>query len=531
MHFNKSAISVIIFFLVMAFIVPAANNAHWGMPGIFVAMVVAVTLSFVVPLLFGKLRERLSSGGLTHGELVGFLVGYAPESSVVEAEPYQNQDMGSSRSDSRRAITRSAAPTRRLEPVYVADEEMGDDIDDERDDLPTVIIEPNGLYLSDCYQPSIESLLGQTVLLCGIRRSGKSNGLAVLAEEQARYAVPFVIGDTEDEYAALADPRYLPQGVVVGSLAWMDEHQQRTRYIPIDLGGAYEFGKAVLEQSLQVVLNLKSFESDNEAAMIMCEIIEGMNDWESTRPNASRVPCMFLLDEANKWLPQQQSESYVDKEILAELHKAFFGTMVRRGGKRGLGLTLTTQRIVELDKRALQSTWKFLFRQSEQVDIERYKALGLDGDAVQALRPGACFVFSPGVLGFPMQMRERSSPHLSHTPGLAQLRAHLRQTRPFTPSDTFASPPPVHPGEPGVSAPPTMVLSSQAQEDVTSRRVRPTTKLERALEAWNAGHQSIRALAAALSGEGESVSTDEAYRLICQLDAKGLITRQKRSAV
>ena len=55
------------------------------------------------------------------------------------------------------------------------------------------------------------------------------------------------------------------------------------------------------------------------------------------------------------------------------------------------------------------------------------------------------------------------------------------------------------------------------------------TKLERALEAWKAGHQSVRALAAALSTEQERVSNDEAYRLICQLDAKGLITRQKRT--
>jgi len=196
------------------------------------------------------------------------------------------------------------------------------------------------------------------------------------------------------------------------------------------LNGAYEFGKMVLNDALQVVLNLKSFASDDEAAMIMCEVIAGMNDWESSRPNLQRVPCMFMLEEANKWLPQNERECYVSKEVLAELQKAFFGTLVRRGGKRGLGLALTTQRIVELDKRALQTTWKFLFRQTEQVDIERYKALGLHGDAVQTLRQGECFVFSPGVIGFPMYMRQRHSRHLSHTPGLDQLQTHIRRVRP-----------------------------------------------------------------------------------------------------
>jgi hypothetical protein len=432
MHFNKSAVGVVIFFLVMAFIVPAAEQAHLGMSGIFVAMVVAVALSLTVPWLGRRARERLLDGGMSRGELVGFLVGYTPEDApIVNASP--NEGSGRIRDGDASVYALAAPATRRLTVAENwLDEDQTECEDD--DELPDRILEPNGLYLSDTYQPSVESILGQTILLCGIRRSGKSNALAVLAEEQARYSVPLVIGDTEDEYAALADPRYMPRGVLAGSMEWMQEgHAANVTYIPIDVQGAYEFGKSVLEESLQVVLNLKSFASDNDAAMIMCELIAGMNDWEQSRPNASRVPCMFLLDEANKWLPQNVRESYVDKETLDLLQKAFFGTLVRRGGKRGLGLTLTTQRIVELDKRALQSTWKFLFRQTEQVDIERYKALGLDGDAVQALRPGECFVFSPGVLGFPMQMRARHSPHLGHTPGLAQLRAHLNQTRPSMP--------------------------------------------------------------------------------------------------
>jgi hypothetical protein len=471
MHLNKSAMGVIIFFLAMAFIVPVAEQAHLGMSGIFVAMIAAVALSFAVSWCGRRVRERMLDSGLSRGELVGFLVGYAPEEGpIVEADPaptgYHNGIETSAYPPL--ALHAVAAPTRRLSPEdsWFEDEAGGDGENGGEDDLPERILEPNGLYLSDTYQPSVESMLGQTILLCGIRRSGKSNALAVLAEEQARYAVPLVIGDTEDEYAPLADPRYMRRGVLAGSMEGMEESQSRfptTTYIPIDLDGAYEFGKSVLEESLQVVLNLRSFASDDDAALIMCEIIAGMNDWEQSRPNQSRVPCMFLLDEANKWLPQNVRESYVDKEILDRLQKAFFGTMVRRGGKRGLGLALTTQRIVELDKRALQSTWKFLFRQTEQVDIARYKALGLDGDAVQALRPGECFVYSPGVIGFPMQMRQRSSPHLGHTPGLAQLRAHLQHTHPMnilTAPNTPNAPMPVQAASLPSSSPATVRLGA-----------------------------------------------------------------------
>ena len=523
MHLDKSVIGFGTFFLIMAIIVPPGLRAHWGMQGIFLAMIAALMLSYLATLAWGKMREKMSGGGIKGRELVGFMVGYFPDTNVVES----NNGVHQARAGELLSMIALDDDEQALSPMSI-DHYENEDYEDE-EELPKVIIEPNGMYLSDTYQPSIDSMLGQTLLFSGIRRSGKSNGMAVVAEEQARYYVPLVIGDTEDEYGPLADHRYMPRGVMVGSMDLL-EAVQLSNFIAIDLNGAYEFGKMVLSDALQVVLNLKSFADDDEAAMIMCEIIAGMNDWESSLPNSQRVPCMFMLDEANKWLPQNERESYVSKDVLTELQKAFFGTMVRRGGKRGLGLALTTQRIVELDKRALQSTWKFLFRQTEQVDIERYKALGLDSDTVQALRQGECFAFSPGVIGFPLYMRQRHSPHLAHTPGLDQLRTHIRRARPVDMiAGSFAANTQVR-----VATSTTSVAATLAQQplaEAPALRPRPQSKLDRALEAWHAGHQSVRALAAALSSERERVSNDEAYRLICQLDAKGLIVRQKRSTI
>jgi hypothetical protein len=520
MHLHKSVIGFVTFFLALALIVPPAERAHWGMQGIFLAMIAATAASFLAAFIFGRARRRLRASQISGRDLAGFMVGYTPATRIVES------GSGVHLAPSGDLLSLLDLDDEQALALPDDDAESEEDKREEDEDLPDVIIEPHGLYLSKPYQPGVESILGQTVLFCGIRRSGKSNGMAVLAEEQARYGVPLVVGDTEDEYGPLADHRYMPRGVLVGSLDLLEADSLCSNFIAIDVNIAYQFGQTILQDCLQVVLNLKSFASDEEAALVMCEIIAGMNEWESSRPNASRVPCMFLLDEANKWLPQNERESYVSKEVLTELQKAFFGTMVRRGGKRGLGLALTTQRIVELDKRALQSTWKFLFRQTEQVDIARYKALGLDGEAVQALQPGECFVFSPGVLGFQMMMRARHSPHLAHTPGLNQLRSHVRRVRPIEQvAPTF-----VNTAATAGNTTTTETCSSLAR-DTRVMHSRPNTKLERALEVWKAGHQSVRALAAALSTEQERVSNDEAYRLICQLDAKGLITRQKRTVI
>src|SRR2546429_9816259 len=85
MHLNKSVVGMVTFFLVMALLVPSAQKAHWGMQGIFVAMVAAAIASYLIPLALGKMREKLRDGGMNKGEFAGFLVGYTPETSTVES--------------------------------------------------------------------------------------------------------------------------------------------------------------------------------------------------------------------------------------------------------------------------------------------------------------------------------------------------------------------------------------------------------------------------------------------------------------
>src|SRR5207248_1576181 len=107
--------------------------------------------------------------------------------------------------------------------------------------------------------------------------------------------------------------------------------------------------------------------------------------------------------------------------------------------------------------------------------------------------PGECFVFSPGVLGFPMSMRARHSPHLAHTPGLDQLRTHIRRARPVDLiAGAFATNTSAVTGVATKDLPTTggLVQPQQTQTDASGIRSRPQTMLERALEAWNAGHQT-----------------------------------------
>src|SRR5215469_4873573 len=428
-HRGKSAIYVVAYFALLAILMYPAHKLHLGTQGVFFAMIAAGLLLALCLLAAKWVRRKLAALQLSKKGFIQLMVGYRPDDlALASPEPEATTTT--------RAQPPHANTSTSLVPlVDQRTVRYGEVIDfDEAEGLPEHLLEENPLYLSDSFQPNVNSLLGATALLCGMRRSGKSNGIAVIAEELGRYYCPLCIGDTEDEYGPLSSRRYLPRGVWAASptLAAEMARDGIRRYLALDLNGAYEFGQAIVRDVLQVVLHLKSFEGDDEAAEVMAEIIAGIHDWEASRPNSRRVPCTFILDEAGKWLPQRLEESSIlDKEVLSLLQQALFGTVVRRGGKQGLGLVLATQRIAELDKRALQSQWKFLFRQTETIDIGLYTRMGLERDEVTSLRLGECFIFSPAVIGFRTRLRQRHSPHLAHTPGLEHLEAHLRTVQPL----------------------------------------------------------------------------------------------------
>ena len=515
-HRGKSAVYVVAYFALLAILMYPAHKLHLGTQGVFFAMI-AAGLSLSLCLFVAKsARRKLAALQLSKKEFIQLMVGNQPDTSAGAApEP---------EATNRAQPDRTNTSTSLVPPAEQGLVRYGEvvEADDETEDPPPHLIEANPLYLSDTFQPDVNSLLGATALLCGMRRSGKSNAIAVMAEELGRYYCPLCIGDTEDEYGPLSSRRYLPRGVWAASPALAAEMARDgiRRYLALDRDGVYAFGQAIVRDVLQVVLHLKSFESDDEAAQVMTEIIYGMHDWEASRPNSRRVPCTFILDEASKWLPQRLEESSIfDKEVLTLLHQALFGTVVRRGGKQGLGLILATQRIAELDKRALQSQWKFLFRQTENIDIGLYTRMGLERDEVVSLRQGECFIFSPSVIGFRTTLRQRHSPHLAHTPGLPHLAAHLRTVQPIeaviTRSYTSVETHLAGEQDDGLNAGNETTPGATQAAPPLPLRMKPETELERGVRAYLQGATSQPKLAAALK-----ISPWEARKLMPEVEAE-----------
>ncbi len=315
-----------------------------------------------------------------------------------------------------RVVDSGAKTIQHLLPLLEEYEEVEEE--EEEEPLQIEAPEEEKIHISDAYRPHADNFLARRKLIVGIAGSGKSNTTAVIVEEMGKLNVPLVLADTENEYESLCDKRYLPNGMLVDS---------RT----VSVVDATRFGRHVLENNIQAIVNLHSYEMP-EAAQLMVNIIAGMKQWQEERENERRIPCEFLLEEATTWLPQNVKESPLHGEdVFDDLQGAFFNDMVRKGRKRGLGLTVICQKIAEIDKRVLQSELKILHRQGELLDLEKYKKMGISFEETLALQNGECFLFASGVYKLRLQIRQRHTEHGANTPDLKALRKHQKVRNPL----------------------------------------------------------------------------------------------------
>lgn len=383
-----------------------------------------------------------------------------------------------------------------------------------------------GLHLSKTWEPSADSFLSQRIIIIGQPGSGKSNSVADVAEEIGPLGVPMLLLDTEGEYDGLCQSRYLPHGEVLGAETITPEN-------------AREFGQSIVAEKLQVILNLQSYEADDDAALVICELIAGINEWEEAQPAGERVSCMVILDEAAVWLPQAVNESILSKPVLNRLQQTFFSTVVRRGRKRGIGFLLATQRVAEIDKRALSATWVILHRQTLPNDLKVYREYGIEPEAARALRPGQAYVLGPGDFHEVVQFRKRHSQDKAFTPGLASVRGH-------TPQRSVSSARPAYSEQQKarlrarelrlrgvVSQPLALTRQSAPQVDEAAE---PRTRqiaigdLVKAFALWQGGADSVRKLEAAGKEAGYGWSNGFCRDLISAMREEGLIPKREQPA-
>jgi hypothetical protein len=255
------------------------------------------------------------------------------------------------------------------------------------------------LRLSPTFQPDVDLLTAEGVIAFGVKGSGKSNLLALIVEQVGRFFLPQVILDTEREYQNLVP--LLPRGVLAS-----------VRRCPS--------GSDILQNGLQVVLDLQSWETDEAAAHAICRLVDELFTATNALAPQERVPCVIHLDEAGYWLPQE-AVTYLSKETRKALADAFH-KLASRGRKQGLTPFLYTQSISEVAKSAIrQAGVKVLMRQTLDVDLTRYcqylqGATPRTKRAIAAYPSGRASVILPDGSQHKVQFNTRQSEHVSQTP-------------------------------------------------------------------------------------------------------------------
>jgi hypothetical protein len=498
---------------------------------------------FLVPLLFRLFVRRLERQGIGLGEWGAFMAGGSPQALYVEAgntpsrslvpfeamdeeeAPWEEENETKEEAMEQQASGWSPTPSR-WTPDHRPNRE-----EDLLDLAPNLRVHPN-------------TLLGGRVLVAGMPGSGKTNTMRRLIEEFGKLGLPFLLIDTDGEYASLLP--YLPSGVLIGGYHRLQV--PLSRYTTITLPDALYFGEHTLAEGWQVILDVKSYEKrpghpdEALAAQVFIDIMHGMRAWAEARPPKERIPSMLFLEEAQVWLPQQPTSSPLDKRTLRELQALFFRS-ARDGRRRGIGLVLIAHRIAGIHKEVLMCDWLIL-HQPQATDLKRYCELvpTVHRERFQRLTRGRAIVVSPWGTQEVAFHRARSQDQ-GLTPDLPALRRYQERSGVTAPNETSAASDfPMMRPMPRPSLTPEMRLLGEARQPSTagpgaaetilfqhparstlsdltfemaaervetpvavpmpssepSRTHKPQTELERALLAWNTGSQSVRKLAEAL---------------------------------
>jgi hypothetical protein len=198
------------------------------------------------------------------------------------------------------------------------------------------------LQLAANFQPDVDMLVAEGLIAFGIKGSGKSNLVARTAEQLGRFFLPQIILDTEREYHSLVNA--LPHGIIATA-------------------NRCPSGYDILHRGLQVVLDLRSWETDEAAALAIVQLVNELFTVANAQAAQDRVPCVIHLDEAAYWIPQE-SVPYLSKGTRQAMTDAFH-RLASRGRKLGLVPFLYTQSISEVGKQSIrQAGIKILMRQT-----------------------------------------------------------------------------------------------------------------------------------------------------------------------
>lgn len=178
----------------------------------------------------------------------------------------------------------------------------------------------------------------QAIGILAKRRVGKSYTARRFAEQLYKAGQQIVIVDPKGDWWGIrssADGKSPGLSVVILGGERGD--------VPLEVGGGEIVAKLVVEERVSVLLDLSLFRK-HEVATFMTAFLENLYRLKAKETN--RTPVMLITDEADAIMPQKPQPNEARMLGAGE-------DIVRRGGQRGIGCMLITQRSAVLNKNVL----------------------------------------------------------------------------------------------------------------------------------------------------------------------------------
>ena len=231
-----------------------------------------------------------------------------------------------------------------------------------------------------------------TIAIVAMRRAGKSYLARRLTEQLHRAAQQVVIVDPKgDWWGILSSSDGTGPGLPIVVLGGERGH------VPLEATGGEVVASLIVEERVSVLLDLSSFRK-HEVATFMATFLESLYRLKSQERYRSAM--MLVVDEADAIAPQKPQPNEARMLGAAE-------DIVRRGGQRGIGCTLITQRSAVLNKNVLtQAQVLIALRTIGPQDLAAIEAwIDVHGtpaerktliESLPSLPTGDAWVWSPG---------------------------------------------------------------------------------------------------------------------------------------
>lgn len=191
-----------------------------------------------------------------------------------------------------------------------------------------------GLRVADGLELPLEAVT-ETFAILAKRRAGKSNAAVVLAEEMFDRGLPWVAVDPKgDWWGVRAAGAGLEASDGLGVLVFGGDHGD----VPLEPGSGTLVAELVAQQRLTCVLDVSTMTKADQRRFLV--------DFATTLYRRNTEPLHVFCEEADEYIPQRVAGEN------AKLVGAF-ETLIKRGGFRGIGVTLISQRSASINKDAL----------------------------------------------------------------------------------------------------------------------------------------------------------------------------------